>query len=162
VWRSAGARHRSRHPSARDPPPSARPPTSRDELNGVGDAGAAALAAALPRSSLTLLNLSLNAIGDDGACALAVALRRGAAARGGAADPAAAPPRPPPTLNLQFNVFGEKGASALAAALRGDCAATNVPGSAPLLVAPAAPGAPPKKPARLVHNPLAIALHDEL
>jgi hypothetical protein len=158
VWRSAGARHRSRHPSARDPPPSARPPTSRDELNGVGDAGAAALAAALPRSSLTLLNLSLNAIGDDGACALAVALASG----GGAADPAAAPPRPPPTLNLQFNVFGEKGASALAAALRGDGAATNVPGSAPLLVAPAAPGAPPKKPARLVHNPLAVALHGEL
>jgi hypothetical protein len=73
--------------------------------NSIGDAGARALAAALPiATALESLDLSSNAIGSGGACALAQALPRAGRLA---------------VLNLQSNAIGDEGTRALAGALPG-------------------------------------------
>ncbi len=71
-------------------------------LNGIGDAGAAALAAAVKgHATLARLDLSGNGIGEAGAGALAEALLRG-------------PPAALTRLDLGNNQLGDVGAHAVA------------------------------------------------
>ena len=67
----------------------------------IGNGEVKALAAALPSSQVTRLELNDNKIGEEGAIALAAAL----------------PNSQVTTLNLRYNSIGEEGARALAAAL---------------------------------------------
>ena len=81
-------------------------------LNGIGDDGAKALAAALKNNtSLTSLNLGGNGIGAEGAKALATALKTNTSLT---------------SLNLRGNRIGDDVANALAAALKTNTSLTSL------------------------------------